>query len=207
MAPRTAHRPAVALPDAAADLSTLIAAARVAATATVRARFLAATPANFKNPQWFAERAQELAQAVSAGSPDRIRALVQGEPELTPTSRVVASMMPVADVRALRREPATRDALVAELRSVAGESGDLDAVSAWIDRALDDDEHLEARARLITERIALTLQAVQLLRSGAHDCADTFIASRLAGDHCQCLGTLPAGSPLSALIERAFPSI
>ena len=41
-----------------------IASARTAATATVRARFLAATPANIKNPQWFAERARELAEGV-----------------------------------------------------------------------------------------------------------------------------------------------
>ena len=109
-------------------------------------------------------------------------------------------------LRALRREPASRDALVVELRSVAGESGELDAASAWIDRALDDGDQLEARARLLTERIALALQAVQLLRSGAHGSAATFIASRVAVDHGQCLGTLPAGSPLQAVIERAFPS-
>ncbi len=41
-----------------------IAATRTAATATVRARFLAATPANVKNPQWLAEQAVELAAQV-----------------------------------------------------------------------------------------------------------------------------------------------
>ncbi len=41
-----------------------IAAARTTATATVRARFLAATPSNVKNPQWLAERALELAAAT-----------------------------------------------------------------------------------------------------------------------------------------------
>ncbi|WP_454085760.1 leucyl aminopeptidase family protein [Georgenia sp. Marseille-Q6866] len=42
----------------------VIAAARTAATATVRARFLAATPSNVKNPQWLAEQAQALAAGV-----------------------------------------------------------------------------------------------------------------------------------------------
>ncbi|HLV05746.1 M17 family metallopeptidase [uncultured Georgenia sp.] len=42
----------------------VVAAARAAATATVRARFLAATPSNVKNPQWLAERAVELAATV-----------------------------------------------------------------------------------------------------------------------------------------------
>ena len=35
--------------------------ARIAAEATSRARFLAATPSNIKNPAWFADRARELA--------------------------------------------------------------------------------------------------------------------------------------------------
>src|SRR5690606_27803672 len=42
----------------------VVAAARAAATATVRARFLAATPSNVKNPQWLAERAVEPAATV-----------------------------------------------------------------------------------------------------------------------------------------------
>src|SRR5690625_985613 len=42
----------------------VIAAARTAATATVRARFLAATPSNVKNPQWLAEQAVALARDV-----------------------------------------------------------------------------------------------------------------------------------------------
>ncbi len=108
-------------------------------------------------------------------------------------------------LRALRREPDTRDALFAELRSVAGDNRELDAEANWIAAALDDTGTLEARSRLVTERIALSLQAVQLIRTGHRDSADLFIASRLGGQHGQCFGTLPPGAPLAALIERAFP--
>ncbi|QDB78632.1 leucyl aminopeptidase family protein [Georgenia wutianyii] len=52
----------------------VVAAARVAATATVRARFLAATPSNVKNPQWLAERAVELASTTP-----RVTAVVHDE--------------------------------------------------------------------------------------------------------------------------------
>jgi putative acyl-CoA dehydrogenase len=108
-------------------------------------------------------------------------------------------------LRALRREPATREALMAELRSVARENRWLDAEVDWIERSLDEAHALEVRSRLLTERIALALEAVQMLRSGHSQAAGLFIATRLNGQHGQCLGTLPADAPFDALIERAFP--
>src|SRR5690554_7201848 len=108
-------------------------------------------------------------------------------------------------LRALRREPETRDALSAELRSVAGENARLDAEAVWIGQALDDVATLEARSRLVTERIALALQAVQLIRTAHRDSADLFIATRLDGQHGQHFGTLPPGAALGSMIERAFP--
>jgi len=69
-------------------------------------------------------------------------------------------------LRALQREPATGQALLAELRSVAGEHRLLDGETRSIEQALTDSGHLETRARHLTGRIALALQAVQLLRTG-----------------------------------------
>ncbi|HPA02476.1 MAG TPA: isovaleryl-CoA dehydrogenase [Chiayiivirga sp.] len=108
-------------------------------------------------------------------------------------------------LRALRRDPATREALVAELRVVAGENRRLDAEVGWIERSLGDGSVPEAHARLLTERIALALEAVQLLRAGQGRTAELFIATRLDGQHGQCLGTLPTDAPFDALIDRAFP--
>ncbi len=109
-------------------------------------------------------------------------------------------------LRALRREPETRDALTKELASVAGESGALDAAAQWIAAAIDDSDTIELRSRLLTERIAQALQAVQLIRSGRSEFAAAFITSRLAGEHGQCFGTLPAATPFAGLIEQAFPA-
>jgi len=108
-------------------------------------------------------------------------------------------------LRALRREPATREALMAELTGVAGENRRLDDEARWIERTLDATDTLEARARLLTERIALALEATQLIRAGQAQAADLFIATRLDGQHGQCFGTLPADAPFDALIGRAFP--
>ena len=110
-------------------------------------------------------------------------------------------------LRALRREPATRDALFAEFRSVSGESAILDAEVVRVGQSLDDVDTLELRSRRVIERIAMALQAVQLLRSGAHAVADAFIVSRLGGEHGQCFGTLRADTPFERILDRAFPAV
>ncbi len=109
-------------------------------------------------------------------------------------------------LRALRREPATREALMAEFGSVAGEHTVLDAAVRQISLSLEDDDTLEVRARRVIEKVALVLQAVQLVRSGNKFVSDWFIASRLGGQSGQCFGTLPAAAPFEQLIERAFPA-
>ena len=66
--PRIAQRPRPGEPPAGrlvllgyAGTSDQLGTARIAADATSRARFLAATPSNIKNPAWFAEQVRELA--------------------------------------------------------------------------------------------------------------------------------------------------
>ncbi len=109
-------------------------------------------------------------------------------------------------LRALQRDPATREALFAEFRLVSGESTLLDREIGRIERLIADADALQAHARRAIERIALCLQAVQLLRTGNLDVADTFIASRLGDERQQCFGTLSPTAPLQRLIERAFPA-
>jgi putative acyl-CoA dehydrogenase len=82
----------------------------------------------------------------------------------------------------------------------------LDREVAALRAALSDRTDLEARARYVVERMALALQASILLRAGKAEVADAFCASRLDGARGLAFGTLPAGTPFSALIERALPS-
>ncbi|WP_257452052.1 isovaleryl-CoA dehydrogenase [Archangium lipolyticum] len=107
-------------------------------------------------------------------------------------------------LRAVTREPASRDALFGEILAARGGHPALDAEAARLAREFDDLSTLESRSRFIVERLALALQASLLIRAGNSQVADTFCESRLAGAHGQTFGTLPAHVPMHALIHRAF---
>lgn len=106
-------------------------------------------------------------------------------------------------LRVVAREPATRDALFAELRGTAGMDGDYDAALGAIEAAFEDTDTLEYRMRRITERLAMALQASVLLRAGDAEIAAAFCRSRLGGRHGVTLGTLDPDAPVDRLIARA----
>jgi putative acyl-CoA dehydrogenase len=108
-------------------------------------------------------------------------------------------------LRALSKEPETREAYFAELLSAKGLHPDLDQELSWLTQAFEDRASLELRSRHVVERMALALQAAILLRAGNADVANAFCASRLAGEHGLVFGTLSADAPMRKLIERAFP--
>ena len=70
---------------------------------------------------------------------------------------------------------------------------------------LADLTDLELRARRVVERAALALQGSLLVRHAPDAVADAFCATRLAGDGGRAFGTLPPGTDLDAIIERAWP--
>ena len=83
-------------------------------------------------------------------------------------------------LRALRRNPETSEAFVAECREAHGAERRLDAWLTELEPALRDPE--ESDARRLVERMGLALQASLLVRFGDPAVADAFCASRLAGD-------------------------
>jgi putative acyl-CoA dehydrogenase len=106
-------------------------------------------------------------------------------------------------LRAIRREPAAADALLAEAATAIGADRRLDA---WIDRLKEDLRHAADRepdARALVERIALALQGAILVRHAPAATADAFCASRLADQPGRQLGVLPSGLDLEAICERA----
>jgi putative acyl-CoA dehydrogenase len=109
-------------------------------------------------------------------------------------------------LRALSREPATREALFAELLAAKGAHAALDREVADLQARLADVADLERASRHGVERMALALQASLLLRAGNDAVAAAFCESRLAGAHGYAFGTLGAGAPLTALVERARPA-
>ena len=109
-------------------------------------------------------------------------------------------------LRALRKEPESRDAFFEELDAVRGGNRVLDHETGALRKMLSDDDDLETRARRIVERMAMALEAACLVRSGNVAIADAFCESRLARQHGVTLGTLEPSAPLDALIERALPA-
>lgn len=64
---------------------------------------------------------------------------------------------------------------------------------------------LEYRARRLAGKIAVLLQAAQLITGAPDAVADAFVATRVAGDHVTQFGTLPRDTDVDVLLERADP--
>ena len=64
----------------------------------------------------------------------------------------------------------------------------------------------ENQARWAAERMALVLQASLLVRHAPPAVADTFCATRLAGDWGHSYGTLPAGADIEGIVARQLVS-
>jgi putative acyl-CoA dehydrogenase len=112
-------------------------------------------------------------------------------------------------LRALTKDPATREALLAELQSTAGADRRLDGFVAEIQQLLPakaaggpahGQSSLEYSARELTEKLALALQASLVMRHSSPAIAEAFIASRLSGHHGQAFGTLPSGVDVSGIL-------
>ncbi|MEW2422088.1 acyl-CoA dehydrogenase family protein [Streptomyces nigra] len=110
-------------------------------------------------------------------------------------------------LRVLRREPAALDAYLREVGLARGADHRLDAAIRSLLTELADLEGVEARARRVTERLALVLQGSLLVRFAPSDVADAFCATRLGGDAGAAFGTLPHSLARESLVERARPTL
>ncbi len=108
-------------------------------------------------------------------------------------------------LRALGKDEGTRAALFAELSRGRGANALLDRDVERLRDELSNGEDLELRARRLVERLAVALQASLLVRAGNAAVAETWCQTRLGGERGQTFGTLPAGAPVKALLERALP--
>ncbi|WP_282298139.1 acyl-CoA dehydrogenase family protein [Stenotrophomonas sp. PS02289] len=106
-------------------------------------------------------------------------------------------------LRALAREPAVLAAVEAELDSAHGRDARYDTSLQWLRTQLAQ-VPAEAQARVITERLALQLQAAVLLRAQS-PIAAAFVRSRLGGEHGMAFGTLPEDIDYTAILQRALP--
>lgn len=108
-------------------------------------------------------------------------------------------------LRALQREPMALNAYLQEVGKARGADHRLDAAIKGLLTELADLEGIEARARRLTERLALVLQGSLLVRFAPSEVADAFCASRLGGDGGMAFGTLPSTLNLASLVNRSRP--
>ncbi|NUP23840.1 MAG: DNA alkylation response protein [Streptomyces sp.] len=108
-------------------------------------------------------------------------------------------------LRALQREPAALNAYLQEVGKARGADHRLDGAIKGLLTELADLEGIEARARRLTERLALVLQGSLLVRFAPPEVADAFCASRLGSDGGMAFGTLPSTLDLTSLVDRSRP--
>jgi len=105
-------------------------------------------------------------------------------------------------LRSVEREPDSLPALLKEIALGADENPHLKKMLATLSREFADRSNLESRARRLVEMAAIALQASLMTRYADSRAAAAFCASRLGGDWGHVPGTLPAGTPCAALLER-----
>jgi putative acyl-CoA dehydrogenase len=107
-------------------------------------------------------------------------------------------------LRAATREPASLDALFAEIQLAKGGDARFDRAVART-RAWLGDADRERGARRITEALAVVLEASLLLRHGSPALADAFCASRFE-ESVHGFGALPPSIDHAAILRRLGPS-
>jgi putative acyl-CoA dehydrogenase len=108
-------------------------------------------------------------------------------------------------LRAAGRSPDSLEMFFSELDLAAGIDPRLDTAIADAKSAITNTQNLEFEARRIVERLATTWAGALLARHGDGAVFEAYAASRLQGDYGALFGTLPTGTPVGDLLERAIP--
>src|SRR6185437_9912494 len=105
-------------------------------------------------------------------------------------------------LRAFAREPRTREVLGELLSASKGRDARYDRFVDELLVELGDPADGELRARYLTQKIALGVQAAMLLAHGPESSARAFLTSRLAAGAPAAFGTLAVVVDSGAMIER-----
>ena len=122
----------------------------------------------------------------------------------------------VLDVlRALAREPRSAKTFLGFLETGLGKHADFDAAYESLARSLQTavqdlesgeasaQAALQARGRVLVEKMALLMQAAILFESAPAEVASSFAAARLGAERGREYGALPDGVDIDFLVERA----
>ena len=115
------------------------------------------------------------------------------------------NVMCLDTLRALAKQPRSAEVLAAEIAPALGKHAAFDRHVAQLQAALRDADGIEARARSLTQDIALAMQAALLLRFAPAAVSEAFCASRLAGEWGHVFGTLKKNTDFEGILQRAWP--
>ena len=107
-------------------------------------------------------------------------------------------------LRAMGRSSDTLAAVSAEIELARGADPRFDDAVKRLHAEVGDPDGLPLRARRVAGLLALCLQGSLVLRHAPAAVADAFCASRLGGDLAPVLGTLPSGTAVDKIVERAL---
>ena len=110
-------------------------------------------------------------------------------------------------LRALYKDPGALPAFFAEVERAKGGNRNLDLHITRLKAEVDEQGNFEARARRITEMMALAWQAALLVQHAPSAASDAFCASRLGNYWSGAYGTLPEGIDFTAILKRAGASL
>ena len=105
----------------------------------------------------------------------------------------------------MAKSPRSVDAFWEEVNRGAGGDARLDGAIRTLQNELANTEDLEGRARRLVEEMAVVVEASLLVQHAPEAVADAFCASRLGPDRGRAFGTLPRGTDVRAIVERAAP--
>ncbi|MGE0150996.1 MAG: acyl-CoA dehydrogenase family protein [Reyranellaceae bacterium] len=114
-----------------------------------------------------------------------------------------SNMMCLDVLRALGREPGTREAFMAEIAGGGTVDGAHDGFLQRLNEDLGARLNDEGSARSLVSRMALALQASEMLRHSPANVAQRFVESRLNGKHAGVMGSLANGPDLADIVARA----
>ncbi len=106
-------------------------------------------------------------------------------------------------LRAMRNEPKTIEALIAEIDLAKGSNRTLDLAIQDLKDRLSRLASNESDGRRLVEQLALTLQGSLLARNAPNEVAEAFCSSRLGGNWGHTFGTLADVDSVS-ILDRAF---
>lgn len=115
-------------------------------------------------------------------------------------------------LRAIGKSPEVLQSLLKELAQAKGGNSHFDQALKTLFHDLSglnpaDLSGIEFRARDLVDRMAVAFQAALLVRNAPSEVSEAFCASRLGMQGLRNYGTLPAGTDVRKLIQRADPMV